>query len=60
MKKKMNEKGVSTLIETVLIIGFTIVLAAVVMTWGGQFRKNFDRKTISINTNSNRMYWNTI
>lgn len=33
----MNKKGISALIETVLIIGFTIVLAAVVMQWGGAF-----------------------
>ena len=44
MKKKMNEKGVSTLIETVLIIGFTIVLAAVVMTWGGSFVRTLTEK----------------
>lgn len=33
----LNKKGVSPLIATVLIIGFTIVLAAVVMQWGGGF-----------------------
>lgn len=33
----MNKKGISPLIATVLIIGFTIVLAAVVMQWGGGF-----------------------
>ena len=33
----MSKKGLSELITTVLIIGFTIVLAAVVMTWGGNF-----------------------
>lgn len=33
----MNKKAVSPLIATVLIIGFTIVLAAVVMQWGGGF-----------------------
>ena len=35
--KKMSKKGISPLIATVLIIGFTIVLAAVVMQWGGAF-----------------------
>ncbi len=29
-----NKKGISPLIATVLIIGFTIVLAALVITWG--------------------------
>ncbi|MDD5650992.1 MAG: hypothetical protein PHF86_11340 [Candidatus Nanoarchaeia archaeon] len=33
----MNKKAVSPLIATVLIIGFTIVLAAMVMQWGGGF-----------------------
>ncbi|MBS3163409.1 hypothetical protein J4427_01850 [Candidatus Woesearchaeota archaeon] len=32
-----TRRGVSPLIATVLIIGFTIVLAAVVMQWGGAF-----------------------
>ena len=31
------KKGISPLIATVLIIGFTIVLAAVIMQWGGSF-----------------------
>src|SRR3989344_2796864 len=30
----MKKKGISPLIATVLIIGFTIVLAALVITWG--------------------------
>lgn len=34
---RKNKNGVSPLIATVLIIGFTIALAAVVMTWGGGF-----------------------
>ncbi len=34
-----DKKGISPLIATVLIIGFTIVLAAVVMQWGGSFVK---------------------
>lgn len=33
----MNKKAISPLIATVLLIGFTIVLAAVVMQWGGSF-----------------------
>ncbi len=37
---KINKKGISPLIATVLLIGFTIVLAALVITWGGElFRK---------------------
>lgn len=35
-----KKKGISPLIATVLIIGFTIVLAAVVMNWGGAFVRN--------------------
>lgn len=31
-----NKKGISPLIATVLVIGFTIVLAALVIQWGGQ------------------------
>ena len=31
----MKKRGISPLIATVLIIGFTIVLAAVVIQWGG-------------------------
>ncbi|MFH1592817.1 MAG: archaellin/type IV pilin N-terminal domain-containing protein [Candidatus Woesearchaeota archaeon] len=32
-----NKKGISPLIATVLIIGFTVALAALIITWGGQF-----------------------
>ncbi len=32
-----NKKAVSPLIATVLIIGFTVALAAVVITWGSRF-----------------------
>jgi len=31
---KMQKRGISPLIATVLLIGFTVALAAVVMTWG--------------------------
>ncbi len=34
-----NKKGISPLIATVLIIGFTIVLAALVITWGTKLFK---------------------
>ncbi len=33
----MGKKGISPLIATVILIGFTIVLAAVVIRWGGDF-----------------------
>ena len=35
----MNKKAVSPLIATVLIIGFTVALAAIVMTWAGGFMR---------------------
>lgn len=35
----MKKKGISPLIATVLIIGFTVALAAIVLTWGGGFTK---------------------
>ena len=34
---KMLRKGISPLIATVLIIGFTVALAAIIMTWGTKF-----------------------
>ena len=36
----MNKRGISPLIATVLIIGFTIVLAALVITWGNKLFKD--------------------
>jgi len=33
----MNKKGISPLIATVLIIGFTVALAAIIITWGSGF-----------------------
>ena len=38
-----NKRGISPLIATVLIIGFTIVLAALVITWG----TNLFQKTVA-------------
>ena len=32
-----NKRGISPLIATVLLIGFTVALAGVVITWGGGF-----------------------
>ena len=39
MFNKKQKKGISPLIATVLIIGFTIVLAALVITWGTKLFK---------------------
>lgn len=36
----MNKKGISPLIATVLVIGFTIVLAGMIIAWGGDLFKN--------------------
>lgn len=41
----MSKKGISPLIATVLIIGFTVALAAVVMTWGGGFIRETTEST---------------
>ncbi|MBS3155542.1 hypothetical protein J4404_03540 [Candidatus Woesearchaeota archaeon] len=46
----MSKKGLSELITTVLIIGFTIVLAAVVMTWGGNFVRNLTEQQAETTT----------
>ena len=40
-----SKKGISPLIATVLLIGFTIVLAALVMRWGGQFVQGTTQST---------------
>lgn len=40
-----NRKGISPLIATVLLIGFTIVLAALVFQWGGQLFKSTTTQT---------------
>ena len=40
-----NKKAISPLIATVLIIGFTIVLAAVVIQWGGQLVERLKGQT---------------
>ena len=41
----MEKKGISPLIATVLLIGFTIVLAAVVMRWGSEFVRETTEET---------------
>jgi flagellin-like protein len=40
-----NKRGISPLIATVLIIGFTVALAAVIMTWGQSFSKSMSQST---------------
>lgn len=40
-----NKKGISPLIATVLLIGFTVALAAMVFTWGNSFIKKTTEKT---------------
>lgn len=42
---KMFKKGISPLIATVLIIGFTVALAAIIMTWGTTFSKGMQKST---------------
>ena len=42
-----SKKGISPLIATVLIIGFTVALAAVIMTWGTKFTKDIQESTSS-------------
>ena len=41
----MKKRGISPLIATVLIIGFTLVLGVIVMTWGLDLYKNYQEKT---------------
>lgn len=40
-----NKKGISPLIATVLILGFTVALAAVIMVWGTRFTTNIQEQT---------------
>ncbi len=42
---RKNKKGISPLIATVLIIGFTIVIAALVITWGTNLFKKTQQQT---------------
>ncbi len=42
---RKNKKGISPLIATVLVIGFTIVLAAMVITWGTRLFKTTVEET---------------
>lgn len=48
----MNKKGISPLIATVLIIGFTVALAALIFTWGADFVKKTTEETSSKTTSA--------
>jgi len=41
----LNKRGISPLIATVLIIGFTISLAAVIISWGQTFTRQIQQET---------------
>ena len=41
----LNKRGISPLIATVLIIGFTIALAAVIISWGQTFTRQIQQET---------------
>jgi len=41
----MKKKGISPLIATVLIIGFTVALAAIIITWSTGFTKKMQTQT---------------
>jgi flagellin-like protein len=41
----MKKKGISPLIATVLIIGFTVALAAIIITWSTGFTKRMQTQT---------------
>ena len=45
MQFNLNKRGVSPLIATVLLIGFTIALAVVIMNWGLDFAKDITKGT---------------
>ncbi len=47
MRKK---KGISPLIATVLILGFTVALAAVIMVWGNRFTTTIQKQTEETST----------
>ncbi len=40
-----TKKGISPLIATVLILGFTVALAAVIMVWGQRFTTGMQKQT---------------
>lgn len=46
-----SKKAISPLIATVLILGFTVALAAIIMTWGTGFTKNIQKSTEETSNN---------
>ncbi|HLC55858.1 MAG TPA: archaellin/type IV pilin N-terminal domain-containing protein [Candidatus Nanoarchaeia archaeon] len=48
VKKRVNEKGLSPLIATVLLIGFAIAIAILIWFWYGNFVKNQAEKEKSL------------
>ncbi len=40
-----RKRGISPLIATVLILGFTVALAAIIMIWGQRFTTNMQKQT---------------
>lgn len=40
-----SKKGISPLIATVLVIGFTVALAAIILTWGQTFTRGIQEST---------------
>ena len=47
VKKHISKQGISPLIATVLIIGFTVALAAIIINWGTGFTRNIQEGTES-------------
>lgn len=44
----MRNKGISPLIATVLLLGFTVALAAIIMTWGKSFEESDCNKCVQM------------
>lgn len=47
---RITKRGISPLIATVLIIGFTVALAAVIISWGQTFTRNIQQQTETSST----------
>ncbi|MEM4245398.1 MAG: archaellin/type IV pilin N-terminal domain-containing protein [Candidatus Nanoarchaeia archaeon] len=45
-----HKKGISPLIATVLILGFTVALAAIIMVWGQRFTTTMQKQTEETST----------
>jgi|SRR3989344_3766592 len=48
----LNKKGISPLIASILLIGFTVALAAIVITWGSGFVERITKGTEEKTTKS--------